>query len=156
MPSFRKLSAAQIAALHQPSPSERAHRIREYDVYLAEFVAGDYGRAELAAGDRRTLVRSRLQAAARRRGLVLRFRPGPNPALIFHVETAPPPVVKSALTPVAEGNQQRPTVPRRGPVPSRPPRRRQTATERYHEVLPRWMRDGQQPGRRVVNKRRRR
>jgi len=116
MPSFRKLGVAEIAALEQPSLSERAQRIREYDVYLAEFVAGDYGRAELAAGDRRTLVRSRLQAAARRRGLALRFRPGPNPALIFHVKTAPPPVIRPALTPAVEADQQRPKMLQRGPV----------------------------------------
>src|SRR5437868_2263078 len=72
MPSVRKLGAAEIAALHQPQLSERAQAVREYDAYIADFAAGDYGRVELAAGERRTLVRGRLQAAARRRGLALR------------------------------------------------------------------------------------
>ena len=80
MPSVRKLSGAEIAALHQPSLSERAQRVREYDAYVADFVAGDYGRVELAAHERRTLVRGRLQAAARRRGLALRF---PEVLIIF-------------------------------------------------------------------------
>jgi hypothetical protein len=130
MPSVRRRSPAEIAVLEQRPLGARTQVAREYDAYVADFVAGDYGRGELAADERRTVVRGRLQAAARRRGLALRFRPGPNPALIFRVEAA-----------------------RRDPVPPRPPRR-QTAAERYHEVLPRWMREGQPPGRREGSKRR--
>jgi hypothetical protein len=89
-------------------------------------------------------VRQRLQAAARRRGLALRFRSGPGP-LTFHVAAAPetssPPPhalveTASVATPVTDGRPLR---------PPRPPRRRQTAAERYHDLLPRWMREGQ-PG----------
>src|SRR5205809_652122 len=90
MPSLRKLSLAEIAALEQPSLSERAQRGREYDAYVADFAASDYEQVELAAGERRTVVRGRLQAAARQRGLALRFRPGPGAALIFHGKAAPP------------------------------------------------------------------
>src|SRR6266540_80671 len=104
MPSFRKLSGAEIAALEQPPLSERAQAVREYNTYVADFAAGDYGRVELAAGERRTVVRSRLQAAARRRGLALRFRPGPNPALIFRVEAAPP-LARPVPTPAAADQQ---------------------------------------------------
>src|SRR5437867_1036378 len=99
MPSFRKLDLAEIAALEQPPLSERAQRVREYDAYIADFVAGDYGRVELAVGERRTLVRGWLQAAARRRGLALRFRSGPNPALIFRVEVVPRPLARSVPMP---------------------------------------------------------
>src|SRR6266542_4712439 len=88
MPSLRKLSEAEIAALEQPRIGARAQVAREYDEYLADFAAGDYGRAELVADERRKVVRRRLQAAARRRGLALRFRPGPGP-LTFHVMVAP-------------------------------------------------------------------
>src|SRR6266542_3070297 len=145
MPSFRKLSGAEIAALEQPPLSERAQAVREYNTYVADFAAGDYGRVELAAGERRTVVRSRLQAAARRRGLALRFRPGPNPALIFHVEAAPPPLARPAPTPATGAEQRSGGAARRDGASPRPSRRRQTAAERYHEVLPRWMREGQPP-----------
>jgi hypothetical protein len=67
MPSFRKLSVAEIATLEQPRPGTRAQVAQEYDAYLADFAIGDYGRAELAEGERRTMVRGRLQAAAHRR-----------------------------------------------------------------------------------------
>ena len=144
MPAFRKMSPAEIAALDQPSIGARAQVAREYDEYLASFAVGDYGRAALFDGERRVLVRQRLQAAARRRGLALRFRSGPGP-LTFHV-TAPaisatPPREIVAATPVTapvtDGRRQRP--------PRSP--RRQTATERYRELLPRWMREGRQGSR---------
>jgi hypothetical protein len=146
MPSFRKLSPAEIAARDHPPIGARAQVAREYDAYLVNFAVGDYGRAELVDGERRALVRQRLQAAARRCGLALRFRSGPGP-LTFHVTTMPEirpppphaPVEAAPVTaPVTDGRLQR---------PPRPPRRRQTATERYHDVLPRWMRAGQQGSR---------
>jgi hypothetical protein len=154
MPSLRKLSLAEIAALHQPALSARAQAVREYDAYLADFAAGDYGRVELADGERRAVVRGRLQAAARRRSLALRFRPGPDAALIFHVEAAPPPLARPIPTPPAGTNRRRTGAPRRNPAPSRPLRRGQTAAERYQEVLPRWMREGQQSDRQAGSKRR--
>ena len=154
MPSFRKLSPAEIAALELPPPGPRARIAREYDAYVATFAAGDYGRAELAAHEQRKQVRRRLHAAARRRGLALRFRPGPGPALIFHVEAAPAPVVRPA-PPAAGADQRRTGVARQHDTPpQRPPRRRESSAERYHKVLPRWMREGQQPGRREGSKRR--
>jgi hypothetical protein len=146
MPSFRKVSPAEIAARDQPPIGARAEIARAYDSYLADFAAGDDGRAELVDGERRVVVRRRLQAAAHRRGLALRFRSGPGP-LTFHVTpalaiSAPPPHEIVAATPLAA-----PTVDSRPPRPPRPSRRRQTAAERYHDVLPRWMRAGQQGSR---------
>jgi hypothetical protein len=69
MPHVRKLSHAEIALLHSRPLPKRARVAQEYDTYLADFVAGDHGRAELAMGGVRLRVRIRLQAAARRRGL---------------------------------------------------------------------------------------
>ena len=144
MPSFRKVSPAEIAALDQPAVGARAEIAREYDAYLVGFAVGDYGQAALIDGERRAVVRQRLHAAARRRGLALRFRSGPGP-LTFHVMVAPeirppqplPSIQAAPVTaPVTDGRLQR---------PPRPPRRRQTAAERYQDVLPRWMRAGQ-PG----------
>jgi hypothetical protein len=146
MPSFRKLRPDEIAALDQPAIDTSAEITRAYDAYLADFALGDYGRAELVDGERRAVVRRRLHAAAQRRGLALRFRSGPGP-LTFHVTAAPAisatpsqeiVAVAPVTTPVADQRLQR---------PPRPPRRRQTAVERYHDVLPRWMRAGQQGGR---------
>lgn len=89
MPSFRKLSEAEIPA-NPPTLSARAQVAQMYDALLADFVIGAYGRVELVDGERRTAVRSRLHAAARRRGLALRFRPGPGPGCYqFHWPTAP-------------------------------------------------------------------
>jgi hypothetical protein len=154
MPSVRRLSPAEIAVLEQRPLGARTQVAREYDAYVADFVAGDYGRGELAADERRTVVRGRLQAAARRRGLALRFRPGPGAALIFRVEAAPPPLAKPAATPAAGAGQRHDGAARRDGAPPRPPRRRQSAAARYHEVLPRWMREGNQPGRQDGSKRR--
>jgi hypothetical protein len=50
MPSFRKLSPTEIAALEQRPLGARAQVAREYDAYMADFTAGDYGQAQLAAG----------------------------------------------------------------------------------------------------------
>jgi len=144
MPTFRKLDSVEVEL--KPLPlSKRSQVAREYDEYLASFAVGDYGRAALNAGERRALVRQRLQAAARRRGLALRFRSGPGP-LTFHVTAAPemspsPPHARVEAAPVTA------PVTDRLQRPPRPPRPRQTATERYYDVLPRWMRAGQQGSR---------
>jgi len=66
------------------------------------------------------------------------FRSGPGP-LTFRAGV--PPDARRAAS-------------RDDPVSVGPPRRRQTAAERYHEVLPHWMRAGQPPGRREGSKRR--
>jgi hypothetical protein len=63
MPSLRKLSPASIAALEQIPLGTRAQVAREYDGYLAGFAAGDYGRAELAAGERRAGAASHYASA---------------------------------------------------------------------------------------------
>jgi hypothetical protein len=155
MPSFRKLGPTEISALEQPAIGARAQVAEEYDDYISAFAPGDYGRAELLAGERRAVVRGRLQAAARRRGLVLRFRPGPNPALIFRVEAAPPAVATPMLPSAVEADRRRSDVNRQHNTTSpRSPRRRQTAAERYHELLPRWMRVENQPSRLNRSKRR--
>jgi hypothetical protein len=155
MPHMRKLSAAEIATAEQRPQSSRARVAREYDVYLSDFAPGEVGRAELALGEVRLQVRRMLHAAARRRGLALRFRPGPGPALIFRVEAAPSPKARPIPPPVAGVVQREDGVARQRELTRRrPPRRRETATERYHKLLPRWMRDGGQGGRRDGSKRR--
>jgi hypothetical protein len=77
MPAFRKMSPAEIAVFDQPPIGPRAQVAQEYDAYLADFAVDDYGRAELIDGERRAVVRQRLQAAARSRA-ALPFRPWPT------------------------------------------------------------------------------
>jgi hypothetical protein len=135
MPSFRKLSEAEIPA-NPPMRSARAQVAQAYDALLADFVIGDYGRVELAESERRNGVRSRLHVAARRRGLALRFRPGRGP-LIFCVEAeSVPPASMIEAGSVPDRPPQRAITPRRQHEERRP-------AGRYDAVLPRWMRAGQ-------------
>jgi hypothetical protein len=149
MPRFRKLDAAESAALSSPPLGPRAQVAREYDAYLADVAIGHYVRADLAVGDVRSQVCSRLHAAARRRGLALRFRPGHGP-LIFCVEALPV-VGATRVAAVAALSERVPT--QRGRPPCRQRQERRPAG-RYDDVLPRWMRDGQPAGRRDEGKRR--
>lgn len=96
MPRFRKLSPAEIVALAQPTLDAHAQVVREYDAYMADFSTGDYGWVEIAAGERRVVARDWLQAATRRRGLALRFHPGPGAALFFYVKVTLAPMVRPA------------------------------------------------------------
>ncbi len=155
MPSFRKVDPAEVQAPVPRPPSERARVAQEYDALLEGFIVGDHGRAELADGERRLTVRQRLQAAARRRGLALRFRPGRGP-LIFRVDTAPPRPPEIILSPAAEspdrGNGH--AAEQHAPVQRRQRRERRPIAGRYDAVLPRWMREGSQSERRGGSKRR--
>ncbi|MGC9040431.1 MULTISPECIES: hypothetical protein [Roseiflexus] len=45
----------------------------EYDHFLEDYEIGDYGEVELEPDDKRTTVRSRLRAAAKRRGFDILF-----------------------------------------------------------------------------------
>ena len=88
MPSFRKLSPAEIAVLDLTSIGACAEIAWMYDEYLAQFVIGNYGRVAPSEGERRSSVRRRLHSVAHRRGHALRFRSGPG-ALTFQVAAAP-------------------------------------------------------------------
>jgi hypothetical protein len=155
VPSFRKLDAAEVQAPAARPPSERARVAQEYDALLEGFAVGDHGCAELIDGERRVTVRQRLQAAARRRSLALRFRPGRGP-LIFRVDVAPPRSPKLIPSPAAEPPDRANghAAEQRAPVQRRPHRDRRPAVGRYDAVLPRWMREGSQPERRGRSKRR--
>jgi hypothetical protein len=80
MPRIRKLSAAESAALSQPRLGRRAQLAQTYDSYMSDFAVGEYGHLELAPGEQRAAERRRLQTAARRCGMALRFRPGQSGA----------------------------------------------------------------------------
>jgi hypothetical protein len=93
-------------------------------------------------GKRRAEVRNQLQAAARQRGLALRFRPDPGAALVFHVKTVPAKV--PALTPAATPTPTPAEMPVSRPSDARRPRGRPvppraTARDPYEHQLPCWM-----------------
>jgi hypothetical protein len=154
MPRFRKVDPTQVALTSRPR-SERARVAQEYNALLEGFAVGDHGRAELVDGERRLLVRQRLQAAARQRDLALRFRPGRGP-LIFRVDAAPPRPSERIPSPAAEPPSQENghSAAQRAPVQRRPHRERRPTAGRYDAMLPRWMREGQPQGRRAGSKRR--
>lgn len=136
MPRFRKLSEADIAA-PRPTAAPRAALAHAYDAHLAGFAPGDYGRVEVFEDERRAVVRRQLQAAAGRRGFVLRFRSGPGP-LTFRVAAAGPTPPQEPVQAAAPRDES--ALPASAaPHPPRPPRRRQPAG-RYDDVLPRWKR----------------
>jgi hypothetical protein len=123
MPHFRKLSDAETAA-SQPTLSVRAQVAQAYDALLADVAISAYGRAELVDGERRTVVRSRLHAAA----LV-------TPAAM------PPAFMVEAASMPDRAAAPRVTAPRRR-------REERRSAGRYDAVLPRWMRAEQPAGRR--------
>lgn len=173
MPRSRESESQTLSPSEQSPPADYTLVAQEYDTYLSGFVVGDHGRVELGAGEQRPVVRDHLQAAARRRNLALRFRPGRGP-LIFYVERAP----VQAAAPSAAPPDPRPAAPAPPPTaePLRPSRvaaptaesprpnrmarerparaqqrpraTRQAAPGRYDDLLPRWMREGQQAGQR--------
>jgi hypothetical protein len=71
---------ARVAPARQTRRDQRA-----YDSYLSDLAVGDYGQVDPAPEERPGAMRRRLHAAATRRGLALRFRPGPRAALILRV-----------------------------------------------------------------------
>jgi hypothetical protein len=175
MARIRKAAHEDTGTAVERSLSRRARIAQEYDALLADFAVGDYGKVDLSDGEQRLTVRSRLQAAARRRRLSLRFRPGPSTALIFHVQAAEPPAVPApraakpepAAQPKPAAAAQAPAQPQRGrprQQASQPDRRdaqpqrreapdrrepqpaRDSAAERWGRMLPRWMREGGRSG----------
>jgi hypothetical protein len=94
MPEFRKLSHDEIERLKNPKratgDSARAQVAREYDVFVADLQPGEYAEVTLDAGDNKLTVRSRLTAAANRRGLVLEYSRTQGPVIRFKVEVQDP------------------------------------------------------------------
>ena len=85
MPSLRKLEAAEVNMFERIGDGVRAQIAREYDGYLADFEPNDYGEALLADDETKPSVRSRLLAAAERRGWTLEFIRTEGPLLRFKV-----------------------------------------------------------------------
>jgi hypothetical protein len=87
MPTFRKLTPEEQARVQGIGPRKMVEI--EYDRYLSDFSAGDFGEATLGPNETRLMVMNRLKAAAGRRSPKLRliFRRTSDPALLrFRVE----------------------------------------------------------------------
>ncbi|MFQ3630971.1 hypothetical protein [Roseiflexus sp.] len=75
MPKVRKLTKEEAFLLENKGKGVRTLIAAEYDRFLEDYKAGDYGEVELEPDDKRNTVRNRLSAAAKRRGFdVLFFR----------------------------------------------------------------------------------
>jgi hypothetical protein len=153
MPTVTKLVPDTVTFVRGVSERQRIAAL--YDALLADFAAGDWGDVLLEAGDERAVVSRRLKAAAARRDLAVHFRQRRDDRLRFQVVAAPAKVARPDV-PVAHAEMPDPLedtqpVPVAPPLASQSPRsrerrepaRRQT-TQRYQDVLPRWMRDGEQ------------
>jgi hypothetical protein len=85
MPTFRKLSPAEVHTLEYTGTSQRKHVEAQYDEILRAFAPGDYAQVELEPDEKRLTVRNRLTAAARRSGVTLHFLRTAPPTLRFRV-----------------------------------------------------------------------
>jgi hypothetical protein len=85
MPSIRKLTPDEIKSREERKMSMRKRVAREYDEMLADFDTGDWGEVSIEPDDNRMTVRSRLQAAAGRKGIALTFQRTQGPQLRFRV-----------------------------------------------------------------------
>lgn len=88
MPSMRKLSADEVREIENKGKGQRKLIEEQYDAFLSDYAAGDYGEAMLEPGENRLTVRNRLKAAARRRSLAIDFRRTKEDLLRFQVVTA--------------------------------------------------------------------
>ncbi len=123
MPRVRKLTKEEILFLENKGKGMRALIAAEYDQFLEDYAIGDYGELELEPDDRRTTVRNRLRAAARRRGFdILFFRTRGSTIPFKIVELTPDMLepsasVASATNSTLEGPpRRRPGRPRKHPV----------------------------------------
>lgn len=86
MPRVRKLSPDEVHAIEYKGKGVRKLTEEQYDLFLSEYNAGDYGEAELEEDEKRLTVRNRLKAAASRRGLSLQFNRTSGNMIRFKVQ----------------------------------------------------------------------
>jgi hypothetical protein len=85
MPVVRKLSTQEVQTLEYKGKGQRKLVEEQYDVFLDDYKAGDYGEAELEEDENRLTVKNRFKAAAARRGLELTFQRTNGNVLRFRV-----------------------------------------------------------------------
>jgi|GEM_PF-1939582 hypothetical protein len=85
MPTIRKMTQEEVEDFKGHKLSQRQRTAREYDAMIEGFTTGDWGEVTLSEEDNRLTVRSRLQAAAERRGFALAFQRTQGSILRFEV-----------------------------------------------------------------------
>jgi hypothetical protein len=112
MPNVRKLTPEEVRDIENKGKGQRKLIEEEYDAFISEYSAGDYGEALLDPGENRLTVRNRLKAAARRRGLGLHFRRTKEDMLRFQVIPAEPareaaPPISVSTVPAKKGGRRK-------------------------------------------------
>ena len=87
MPSIRKLTPDEVHERTHGKPSQRSVVSREYDTMLGQFDIGDWGEVVVDPSEKRLTIRNRLQAAAERKDVKLRFSRTQGPAIRFEVQS---------------------------------------------------------------------
>lgn len=87
MPSIRKLSPDEVQERKHGKPSQRSMVAREYDTMLGQFDIGDWGEVMVDTSEKRLTIRNRLQAAAERKTVKLRFFRTQGPVIRFEVQS---------------------------------------------------------------------
>ena len=85
MPTFRSLSADEVAAL-QPRRT-RSVDLSEYRQFLQEIAPGEGGEIRLGADDQRRAVKRRLTTAAKQMNKRLKYRRSEDDVLRFEVQS---------------------------------------------------------------------
>lgn len=115
MPRVRKLTKEEILVLENKGKGMRALIAAEYDQFLEGYTIGDYGEVELEPDDRRTTVRNRLRAAARRRGFDILFFRTRGSTIPFKIVELTPEMLESPASVASSTNSASEELPRRRP-----------------------------------------
>jgi hypothetical protein len=86
VPSIRKLSPDEVHERKHGKMSQRALVSREYDTMLGQFDIGDWGELVVDPSEKRLTIRNRLQAAAERKNVKIRFFRTQGPVIRFEVQ----------------------------------------------------------------------
>src|SRR5262245_27799755 len=121
MPTVRKLAADEVQTIENKGKGLRKLTEEQYDRFLAEYEAGEYGEAELGENEKRLTVLNRLKAAATRRSLGINFLRTQGAILRFKVITGNGQVAKPSRSrkPAPEPEPAPPPVKRRGGRPKK-------------------------------------
>jgi len=115
MPRVRKLTKEEVLVLENKGKGMRALIAAEYDQFLEDYTIGDYGEVELEPDDRRTTVRNRLRAAARRRGFDILFFRTRGSTIPFKVVELVPEMLDPSNSVTSSTNLASEGLPRRRP-----------------------------------------
>jgi len=118
MPTVRKLAPEEVQTIENKGKGLRKLTEEQYDRFLAEYDADEYGEAELSDDEKRLTVRNRLKAAAVRRGVGINFLRTKGSIIRFKVVSANGQVAKQPAA------RKRTPAPQPEPAPVAPAKRR--------------------------------